>query len=147
MTIEATPGALGSNDQLGQAPERAEAEVPTCIWCEKRVPIPCKSRYNTFTCEAPWQAGLTNPELLAAWKKKLPGVEPTERDLSAFALGAEVGFDRAQDLERQDWSRVHHALARHGLHPGRTDDHLADVIDRALARDCGRACHDVPEGA
>jgi hypothetical protein len=82
----------------------------------------------------PWQAGLTNPELLAAWKKKMPGVEPTERDLSAFALGTEVGFDHAQDLERQEWNRVHHVIAKHGLHPGRTDDSLVDVIDRALRR-------------
>jgi hypothetical protein len=81
----------------------------------------------------PWQAGMSNAELAAAWVQKLPGVAPTERDLSAFAVGAEVGFARARDLERQDWSRVHHALAKHGLHPGRTDDHLADVIDRALA--------------
>ena len=31
------------------------------------------------------------------------------------------------------WDRVHHVLAKHDKHPGRTDDHLADVIDRALA--------------
>ena len=29
---------------------------------------------------------MTNDELLAAWKRKLPGVEPTDRELSAFAL-------------------------------------------------------------
>jgi hypothetical protein len=42
-------------------------------------------------------------------------------------------WNAARDLDRQDWSRVHHALAKHGKHPGRTDDHLADVIDRAIA--------------
>ncbi len=36
-------------------------------------------------------------------------------------------------MERQDWDKVHHALAKHGKHPGRTDEHLADVIDRVLA--------------
>jgi hypothetical protein len=77
---------------------------------------------------------MTNAELLTAWMRKLPRVEPSERDLTAFAVGVEVGFDHARDLERQDWSRVHHVLAKHGLHPGRTDDHLADVIDRALTR-------------
>ena len=46
----------------------------------------------------------------------------------------ERGFSAAQDLERQDWNRVHHVLAKHGVHPGRTDDKLHDVIDRALAR-------------
>ena len=34
---------------------------------------------------------MTNDELIAAWRRKLPNVEPTERDLSAFALGVEVG--------------------------------------------------------
>ena len=81
----------------------------------------------------PLQAGMDNAALTDAWCKKLPGVVPTERDLTAFALGAEVGFAHARDLDRQDWDRVHHALARHGKHPGRTDAHLADVIDRALA--------------
>ena len=78
------------------------------------------------------QGGMSNAELTDAWCKKLPGVIPTDRDLSAFAVGIEVGFARAQDLERTEWIRVHHALAKHGKHPGRTDDHAADVIDRAL---------------
>ena len=81
----------------------------------------------------PLHGGMDNAELLSAWKKKLPGVEPSDAQLTAFAVGVEVGFSHARDLERQDWSRVHHALAKHGVHPGRTDDHLADVIDRALA--------------
>ena len=34
---------------------------------------------------------MTNDELLAAWRRKLPGVEPTDREMSAFALGVEVG--------------------------------------------------------
>lgn len=37
------------------------------------------------------QAGLSNDDLRAAFESKLPGVNPTERDLSIFALGAEVG--------------------------------------------------------
>lgn len=75
---------------------------------------------------------LSNAELTDAWRKKLPGVTPTESQMTAFAIGVEVGFVHARDLERQDWSRVHHVLAKHGVHPGRTDDHLADVIDAAL---------------
>ncbi len=35
----------------------------------------------------PLQGGLTNTELLAAWTRKLPGVWPSESDLTAFALG------------------------------------------------------------
>ena len=34
---------------------------------------------------------MTNDELIAAWRRKLPAIEPTERDLSAFALGVETG--------------------------------------------------------
>ena len=37
-------------------------------------------------------------ELLAAWKSKLPGVNPTDRELSAFALGIE--FSTAQGAQR-----------------------------------------------
>lgn len=44
---------------------------------------------------------MTNDELLAAWKRKLPGVEPTDRDLSAFALGVEVGQADAVKSERR----------------------------------------------
>jgi len=92
----------------------------------------------------PMQGGMDNAELLAAWKNKLPGVEPSDAQLTAFAVGVEVGFAHARDLERQDWSRVHHALAKHGVHPGRTDDHLADVIDRALAAPAQRQPLTVP---
>lgn len=81
----------------------------------------------------PLQGGMSNAELTDAWLGKLPGVIPSERELTAFAIGIEVGFKRAQELERQDWIRVHHALAKHGKHPGRTDEHVADVIDRALS--------------
>ena len=40
------------------------------------------------------QGGMSNDELLAAWKRKLPSVEPTDRELTAFALGVEVGCGR-----------------------------------------------------
>ena len=105
----------------------------------------CVGRYGTqATCAAPQpaqpaaqavalQGGLSNDELQQAWREKLPGAEPKGQELAAFAVGIEYGDKRARDLERQDWDRVHHALAKHGAHPGRTDEHLADVIDRALA--------------
>ena len=92
------------------------------------------------------QGGMNNAELLAAWMKKLPGVEPSERELSAFAVGVEIGFDHARRLERMDWDRVHHALKDAGVHPGRTDDHLADVIAAALKRwptDASDRVHDL----
>ena len=34
---------------------------------------------------------MTNDQLLAAWKRKLPNVAPTDQELTAFALGVEVG--------------------------------------------------------
>lgn len=43
------------------------------------------------TVRPPLQGGLSNAELLTAWMRKVPRVEPSERDLSAFALGVEVG--------------------------------------------------------
>lgn len=92
------------------------------------------------------QGGMSNAELLGAWMKKLPGVEPSDRELSAFALGVEVGFDHARSLERMDWDRVHHVLKDAGVHPGRTDDHLADVIAAALKRwphDASDRVHDL----
>lgn len=44
---------------------------------------------------------MTNDELLAAWERKLPGVAPTDRELSAFALGVEVGQADAVKSERR----------------------------------------------
>ena len=44
---------------------------------------------------------MTNDELLAAWKRKLPNVEPTDNELSAFALGVEVGQADAVKSERR----------------------------------------------
>ena len=88
------------------------------------------------------QGGLDNDALLNAWLSKLPGVTPTDAEMTAFALGVEVGFAHARTLERSDWSRVHEALQAAGVHPGRTDDHLADVIAKALAN---RPAPGVPE--
>ena len=86
-----------------------------------------------LTDREPMQAGMTNNELRAAWHAKLPGAEPTERQLSAFAVGAEVGWARARTMDRQNWSRMHHAIADAGLHPGRTDDMLWDVVRDGVA--------------
>lgn len=44
---------------------------------------------------------MTDDELLAAWKRKLPSVEPTAYELSAFALGVEVGQADAVKSERR----------------------------------------------
>ena len=44
---------------------------------------------------------MTKDELLAAWKRKLPNVEPTDRELTAFALGVEVGHADAVKSERR----------------------------------------------
>lgn len=76
-----------------------------------------------------WQDGLDNEQLRAAFKRKLPAVDPTDRDLSVFALGVEVG----ESIDASAWNRLHHVLKRHGLHPGRTDDDIIDITDKALA--------------
>jgi hypothetical protein len=51
------------------------------------------------------------------------------------AHAARVCADLRAEIERHktDWSRFHHVMAKHGLHPGRTDDDLIDILDRALA--------------
>jgi hypothetical protein len=51
------------------------------------------------------------------------------------AHAAAVNADLRAEIERHktDWSRFHHVMAKHGLHPGRTDDDLIDILDRALA--------------
>jgi hypothetical protein len=97
-------------------------------------PEPAISGYQPTEGEtvAPLQGGMDNATLLAAWQKKLPGVEPKDQELSAFAVGVEVGFEHARKLEKADWMRVHYALKAAGVHPGRTDEHLADVIARTL---------------
>ena len=43
-----------------------------------------------------------------------------------------------RELQWQGWQAnsldwLHHALAKHGWHPGRTDDSLADLVEQALA--------------
>ena len=43
----------------------------------------------------PLKHGMTTDELLAAWKRRLPNTEPTDNQLSCFAIGVEVG--RAND--------------------------------------------------
>jgi len=49
---------------------------------------------------------MSNPELTDAWRKKLPGVIPTDRDMTAFALGTEVGFERAYVAMAADAQQV-----------------------------------------
>lgn len=43
---------------------------------------------------------MTNNELMAAWKKKMPDTVPTDREMSAFALGVEVGQGDAVNSKR-----------------------------------------------
>jgi len=94
------------------------------------------------------QAGMSNDDLMAAWMRKLPGRAPQGQELSAFALGVEVGAERYAETwdalqfavkNYQDMSskkdratatvyQFHYAMKDAGWHPGRTDDNLCDVI-------------------
>lgn len=94
------------------------------------------------------QAGMSNDDLLAAWTRKLPSRAPQGQELSAFALGVEVGAERYAETwdalqfavkNYQDMSskkdratatvyQFHYAMKDAGWHPGRTDDNLCDVI-------------------
>jgi len=91
---------------------------------------------------------MTNDDLRAAWARKLPGVEPSDQQLTAFALGVEVGAERYDET----WDALQHAIKNYqdqrlkadrataavygfhyamkdaGWHPGRTDDNLCNII-------------------
>jgi hypothetical protein len=45
------------------------------------------------------QGGMSNEELQEAWRRKLPGVKPSDRELTAFALGVEVGSEVREATE------------------------------------------------
>ena len=62
--------------------------------------------------QPPLQGGMTNDELRAAWYKKLPGVVPKDLELSAFALGVEVGYAAAVARERAKWADLLQANAQ-----------------------------------
>ncbi len=49
------------------------------------------------------QGGLTNDQLRDAWSRALPGVDPTDRDLAAFALGVECGASLIHRWEVVTW--------------------------------------------
>ena len=49
-----------------------------------------------------WQGGLTNEQLLEKWKEKLPNREPVGDELSAFALGIEIGVSLAGGPDFED---------------------------------------------
>lgn len=91
---------------------------------------------------------MSNDDLIAAWMRKLPGRTPQGQELSAFALGVEVGAERYAETwdalqfavkNYQDMSskkdrataavyQFHYAMKDAGWHPGRTADNLCDVI-------------------
>lgn len=50
------------------------------------------------------QGGLTNEQLSSAWRQALPSVEPTDRDLTAFALGVECGASLRHRWQVVTWS-------------------------------------------
>lgn len=68
---------------------------------------------------------MTNDELLAAWKRKLPGVEPTDRELTAFALGVEVGqADAMKSEHRSDLPPIQAGLGELVLKTNELIEHL-----------------------
>jgi hypothetical protein len=61
-------------------------------------------------------------QLLAAWHSKLPNVEPTDRELSAFALGIEWQAARAapaQDVTATEWNEMRDAMENCRLYAAR----------------------------
>jgi hypothetical protein len=52
--------------------------------------------------------------------------QPDHREAMRLAL-------EAQPAPSAEWDRFHHVMHKHGLHPGRTDDDLIDLLDKALS--------------
>ena len=59
---------------------------------------------------------MTNEKLLTLWKQKLPNVEPTNQELTAFALGVEVGAAAAAQQEPSPTAGMN--IAQRILHVG-----------------------------
>ena len=88
------PLALKSNLVLGpNVPERGELDQSLQTYFRERNSARDALHRRQRRAEQ-LQGGMTNDELLAAWKQKLPGIEPTDRELTSFALGVEVGCGR-----------------------------------------------------
>jgi len=61
-------------------------------------------------------------------------IEHREQPTQGLADEQKMQALRAQiDKHMADWSRFHHLMAKHGLHPGRTDDDLLTILEAALA--------------
>lgn len=102
----------------------AQPISPEKVWREQMLPKLCAAlaqseqaapRMGAAVTDAPLQAGMSNPELYAAWDKKLPGVKPTDEQISAFAIGVEVGLDRATPAAVTDAGSEKLAVARERL--------------------------------
>lgn len=53
---------------------------------------------------------MTNDQLIAAWKRKLPDVDPTDRELTAFALGVEVAEASSERRAITFGDLMHHQI-------------------------------------
>ena len=58
-------------------------------------------------------------------------LEAEKAEVSELRQQREKLCDRI-DADKREWSRFHHVMKKHGLHPGRTDDNLIDILDSAL---------------
>lgn len=66
MTTESTPGALGSNDQLGLVPERAS--VGDTVACDVRLPHPATHRLTLETQAAADYATALLADKRSGWR-------------------------------------------------------------------------------
>jgi hypothetical protein len=52
---------------------------------------------------------------------------------ASLEVFAKEVWQAALAQKESDWNRFHHVMHKHGLHPGRTDDDLIDILDKALS--------------
>ena len=67
--------------------------------------VPCAALAQQETYTPYWQGGLSNAELAQWWRLKTKA-EPTDRDMSCFALGVEVGCGKKPAPKPQDLDRA-----------------------------------------
>ena len=70
---------------------------------------------------------MTPAEMLFVNRSRVLTAE-AERDA---AMAAVARAESQKALDRQEWNRMHHAFKDCGIHPGRTDDDLCEVLKAA----------------
>lgn len=93
----------------GLTPSQAcHVGCPTCGVIDAS-PARCEQCTGVHTAAPTLQGGMSNDELREAWERKVPGIHPDDKQLTAFALGVEVGarhYFIERNSARDAWRRA-----------------------------------------